>query len=100
MQRADDEILQRLDVVGIDDLRVDPDGPHLARRGRGDLHEAVAGLAGDLGRSQLGLGGHELFLHPLRLLQDHLHVGLTWLHQCLLAPRHPAISAWPAWSQE
>jgi N-acetylmuramoyl-L-alanine amidase len=81
LQSSDEEVLQRLDILGVDDLRIDAHGPHLTGGGARDLHQTVAGLTDDLGRGELGLGGHQLLLHLLRLLQDHLHVGLTRLHQ-------------------
>src|SRR4051794_10887460 len=79
---ADQQVLQGLDVLGIHDLRVDLDAADLPRRRLGDAHEPVARLAGHLGLGEFLLRRHELFLHLLRLLQDHRHVRLTTrLHQ-------------------
>ena len=74
--RADDEVLQRLDVGRVDDLRVDRHGHHLAAALHGDLHQAAAGLTVHLGGGQLLLGLHQLLLHLLRLREECRHVGL------------------------
>src|SRR5947209_14787412 len=62
---SDHEVLQRLDVVRVDGLRVDVQLQQLAGAGhlRGD--ETAAGTALDLSVTELGLRSHELFLHLL-----------------------------------
>ena len=77
VNRADDEILQRFDVVGVDDLRVDRDAHHLATALHGDLDQATAGLAVHLGVGELLLGLHQLLLHLLRLREECRHIGLA-----------------------
>ncbi len=75
--RGDDEVLQRLDVVRVDGLRVDGRATMSSpepRHGRRD--QAAAGGARDLGGGELRLRGLELLLHLLRLLHQLLHVRL------------------------
>src|ERR1700752_627389 len=62
-QRTDDEVLQRLDVLGVDDPAIDGDRYPFAAALDGDLHQAAAGLAVHLGVSQLFLRFHQLLLH-------------------------------------
>src|ERR1700754_1395276 len=86
--RADDEILQRFDVVGVDDLRVDRHAHHLATAFHGDLIQAAAGLAVHLGVGELLLGFHQFLLHLLSLREECRHVGLaSGLHDSPLAYR-------------
>src|SRR5271168_2516510 len=47
-KRADEQVLQRLDVVGVDDLGIDLHRDHLAVALAGDLAQAAAGRALDL----------------------------------------------------
>src|SRR3954467_853647 len=76
---GDDEVLQRLEVVGIDGGRRDRErGPLAGRRdrGRGQLAaaghrgrpQAAPGRAGHLAGGELLLRGDQLLLHLLRLL--------------------------------
>src|SRR4051812_10266050 len=74
--RGDDEVLQRLDVVGVDDRGRELDAQQLAGAGDGRLGQPAGRLAGDLQLGQLGLGGHHLLLHLLRLRHELLQVGL------------------------
>ena len=72
LQRTDHEILEGVDVVGVDDLRIYPYGEHLAGGGHGHLHQAVARLPGHLGGGEFGLRCDELLLHLLRLLHQFI----------------------------
>lgn len=80
--RTDHEILQGLDVLGVDDLRIDLHGHDLARALHRRRDETTAGLAGDLRLRHLVLRSHELLLHLLGLSEELLHVGhsTTGLH--------------------
>src|SRR4051794_38795173 len=71
-----DEVLQRLDVSGVDDFGRDDDAGQLARPGHGGAHQPASGAALDLEVGELRLGAHELLLHLLGLLHELLHVGL------------------------
>src|ERR1700679_4380243 len=55
-KRADEQVLQRLDVVGVDDLGIDLHRDHLAVALDGDLDQTAAGLALDLGVDESVLG--------------------------------------------
>jgi N-acetylmuramoyl-L-alanine amidase len=72
---ADDEVLQRLDIGRVDDLRVDGHGHHFAAALHGDLYQAAARLAVHLGIGQRFLRLHQLLLHLLRLREECRHVG-------------------------
>src|SRR6201991_1835754 len=65
--RADDEVLQRLHVVGVDDLRVDRHTNHFTAALHRDLNKAAAGLAVHLCVGELLLGLHQLLLYLLSL---------------------------------
>src|SRR3978361_689924 len=56
-QGGDDEVLQRLDVVGVDGGGTDGDGDDVTAAGEGGGDQASAGRAGDLGVGQLLLRG-------------------------------------------
>ena len=77
VQGGDDEVLQRLQVVGVDRGRGDGDGGDVAASGHRRRHQTAAGRAGDLGVRELLLRGDQLLLHLLRLLQQLRHVGLA-----------------------
>ena len=68
--RTDDQILQGLDIGGIDDLRVDRHADHLTAATHGDLDQPAAGLAVHLGVGQRLLSLHQLLLHLLRLREQ------------------------------
>src|SRR5689334_553861 len=72
---ADDEILQRLDIGRIDDLRVDRHRHDLTAALHGDLHQPAACLAMHLRSSQRFLRLHQLLLHLLCLREECRHVG-------------------------
>src|ERR1700722_13922062 len=85
-KRADEQVLQRLDVVGVDDLGIDLHRDHLAVALDGDLDQTAAGLALDLGVDESFLGSHQLLLHLLCLGEQRRHVGLaSGLHDSPLA---------------
>src|SRR5215217_8224309 len=65
VEGGDDQVLQGLEVVGVDGGRRDGDGGDVAAAGHGGGDQAPAGGAGDLGARQLLLSGHELLLHLL-----------------------------------
>src|SRR5690349_11043340 len=75
--RGEHQVLQRLDVVGVDRLRIDPHRLDLAEPRHQHGHQATTGGAGHLGGGQLGLRLRDLLLHLLRLLHDLLHVRLS-----------------------
>ena len=75
--RGDDEVLEALDVVGVDRLRVDLERHDVAGAGDDGGDEPAAGGAGHLGLGQLALRLHQLLLHLLRLLHQLLHVRLS-----------------------
>src|SRR3954469_11954210 len=77
VEGGDDEVLQRLEVVRVDGGRRDGHGGDLAGTGHGRRHQAAARGAGDLGVRELLLGGNQLLLHLLRLLEQLRHVGLA-----------------------
>src|ERR1700735_1455720 len=64
---ADDQVLQRLDVVGVDDLGIDLHRDDLAVALDDDLDQTATVLAVDLGVDESLLGSHQLLLHLLRL---------------------------------
>src|SRR3954464_12733989 len=74
---GDDEVLQRLEVVGIDGGRRDRERGQLAVAGHRARHQAAPGRAGHLAGGELLLRGDQLLLHLLRLLEQLGHVGLT-----------------------
>src|SRR3954453_14799434 len=74
---GDDEVLQRLEVVGIDGGRRDRERGQLAVTGHRGRHQAATGRAGHLAGGELLLRGDQLLLHLLRLLEQLGHVGLT-----------------------
>src|SRR5437588_4992361 len=76
MDGGEDEILEHLDVVGVDRGGIDRHRLELHGAGHPHLDGAAARLALDdlLGRRRLGL--HDLLLHLLRLLEQIVHVGL------------------------
>ena len=75
VQRGQHEVLQHLDVVGIDRRRVDrrPSWNSMAPVTH-DLHHAAAGDALDHRVGRLLLGGQQLLLHLWRLLEQRAHV--------------------------
>src|SRR3954469_4073168 len=74
---GDDEVLQRLQVVGIDGGWRDGEGGQLPAAGHRRRDQLAARTAGDLGLGQLLLGGHQLLLHLLGLLQQRRQIGLA-----------------------
>src|ERR1700723_3336839 len=85
-QRADDQVLQRIDVIGVDDLGIDLHRDDLAVALDGDLDQTATGLAVDLGVDESFLGSHQLLLHLLCLGEQRRHVGLaSGLHDSPLA---------------
>src|SRR5947209_6291581 len=74
---CDHEVLQRLDVVGVDRLRVDGQRRQLTPAGEGRGDHPAAGAARDLGRGKVGLGCRQLLLHLLCLLHQLLQVRLS-----------------------
>src|SRR3984957_17085519 len=85
-ERADKQVLQRLDVVGVDDLGIDLHRDDLAVALDGDLDQTATGLAVDLGVDESLLGSHQLLLHLLCLGEQPRHVGLaSGLHDSPLA---------------
>src|SRR3712207_2732422 len=73
----DDQVLQALDVVGVDGRRCDRHRGDLALPGHRHADQVAAGRAGDLLLRQLVLRGSQLLLHLLRLLEQACHVGLA-----------------------
>src|SRR5690606_20348154 len=71
----DDQVGQRLDVVGVHDLGVDVELLELELTAHRGGDHATARGAGDLGLRDLLLRLEHLLLHLLGLLQDLLHVG-------------------------
>src|SRR3954465_15877101 len=63
--RRDDEVLQRLDVLGVDGVLRDGERGQLAAAGHRGGDQPAAGRAGHLGARQLLLGGDQLLLHLL-----------------------------------
>src|ERR1700684_3267638 len=85
-KRADKQVLQRLDVVGVDDLWINLDRDDLAAPLDDDLAQTATGLAVDLGADESLLGSHQLLLHLLCLGEQPRHVGLaSGLHDSPLA---------------
>src|ERR1700739_4458241 len=85
-ERANDQVLQRLDVVRVDDLRVDLHRYDLATALGSDLHQTAAGLTLHLGVGESLLGSHQLLLHLLCLSEQRRHVGrASGLHDGPLA---------------
>src|SRR4051794_19762308 len=76
--RGNHEVLKRLDVVGVDGLRVDGQGRQLSATGHRRPDEPAARASLDLDGGELLLRGHQLLLHLLRLLHELLHVRLRW----------------------
>src|ERR1700722_20278117 len=64
-KRADEQVLQRLDVVGGDDLGIDLHRDDLAAALDGDLAQTAAGLALHLSVAESFLGSHQRLLHLL-----------------------------------
>src|SRR5271156_4186036 len=85
-ERADDQILQRLDVARVDDFGIDLHRDYLAAALDGDLHQTATGLSVHLGVDESLLGSHQLFLHLLRLGEQCRYVRLaSGLHDSPLA---------------
>src|ERR1700710_2668903 len=85
-ERTDEQVLQRLDIVRVDDLGVDLHRNDLAAALDGDLHQVAAGLSDHLGGDQPLLSLHQLLLHLLGLSEQRRHVGLaSGLHDSPLA---------------
>ncbi len=74
--RGEHEVLQQLDVLGIDRGGIDHDVLDLQIAGHLDLHHAAAGGRLDRLVLELLLGGHHVGLHLLDLLEHLLHVRL------------------------
>lgn len=74
-ERADEQVLQCLDVFGVDDLRVHRHTSDLPGAAHGDGHEPASGLTGDCAVCDLLLRLGELGLHLLGLLEEGVHVG-------------------------
>src|SRR4029078_130740 len=86
MHGGDDQVLQRLDIGRLDDLRVDRHRHHFTAALHSDLHQAAAGLTVNLGIGQRFLRLHQLLLHLLRLREESRHVGrASGLHDSPLA---------------
>src|SRR3984957_15232605 len=64
-KRADEQVLQRLDVVGVDNLGIDLHRDDLAAALDGDLAQTAAGLALHLSVAESFLGSHQRLLHLL-----------------------------------
>src|ERR1700753_539237 len=85
-KRADEQVLQRLDVIGVDDLGVDLHRHNLAAALYSHLDQAATGFALNLGGDQPLLSGHPRLLHLLSLGEQRRHVGLaSGLHDSSLA---------------
>lgn len=76
---SDDQILQRLHIVGIDDTRVDAHRDHLALAVECDPDQPTAGLALHLGFGDLLLGHKQVLLHVLGLGQRRLKITQSLL---------------------
>src|SRR4051812_41170749 len=74
---GDDEVLQGLQVVGVDGGRRNGQGGELAAAGHGGGDQVASGRAGDLGARELLLRRDQLLLHLLGLLEQLRHVGLA-----------------------
>ncbi len=72
VDRRDDEVLEHLDVVGVDRRRVDGDAHQLLLPGHGRAHDATAGRAVHGGGLEFALDAQHLLLH---LLGHPLQVG-------------------------
>src|SRR3954466_14355537 len=72
---GDDEVLQRLDVVRVHRRGGDRHRDEITAAGHRRRDQVAAGRAGDLALGELLLGGDQLLLHLLRLLQQLRHVG-------------------------
>src|SRR5262245_13204905 len=64
-ERDHHEILERLDVVRVNDRPVDLDGENVSATVQSHRDEAAAGRPGHLGLGKLLLGGDHLLLHLL-----------------------------------
>ena len=93
---GDHEVLEHLDVVGIDGAGIDLDRLQVAVAGDGGGDHAAAGGAGHLGRRDLGLrllhrGLHLLHL-PQHLLLVHDSSSISWASNASTKPRISAAS--------
>lgn len=76
-ERADDEVLEAVDVLRVDDALIHRQVRNLAGAAHGDGDESAAGLTNDAGLHNLFLRLLQLLLHLLSLLDNLCHIGLS-----------------------